>query len=49
MTLIYYYKNGEKQSVHGKNEMDCVRKMQSKNSEIVRVERIRSEMEKVTG
>ena len=48
MRLIYFYENGETQSVYGKSEKDCVRKMKNIDSKIIRVERQRSMMEKAT-
>lgn len=49
MTLIYYYEDGTTQTVQGKSERDCAMKMKERDSKIVRVERPRTMMEKVTG
>lgn len=49
MTLIYYYKDGTKQTVYGKSERDCAKKMKPRDSKIVKVERPRTMLEIVTG
>lgn len=47
MTLVYYYEDGTKQTVHGKSERECAMKMKKQNSKIIRVDRPRTMMEKV--
>lgn len=48
MTLIYHYEDGTKQIVHGKSERECAEKMEKRNSKIVRVDRPRTMLEKIT-